>query len=340
MERWLWGNSSSAGELARLALVPVSLAYRGLVDARAVAYRAFARPKSLGVPTISVGNLAVGGAGKTPLSIWIAQRCLEMNKKPGIVLRGYGGDETLVHRKLVPEGIVVEDPKRVNGAQRAISEGADVIVLDDGFQRLGIKKDLELVLVSTESTLAPRWTLPAGPWREHRNALRRADIVIVTRKSMGAQRSRALVSDLESEVPGKPMAIAHLEIASFKGLVSEKRLSCSELKGKTVVTAAGIADPDAFAGQCRRMGAAVTSLRLKDHHRYSARDLERLDTESENADLLLITQKDAVKIRGRWPEGGKEPFVAELSVMWNSGEEMVLDALRATVRGHRSLDLT
>src|SRR5437879_11652293 len=122
----------------------------------------------LPLPTIAVGNLSVGGTGKTPLAAWIAGSCAARGRAPGILLRGYGGDEPLVHRRLVPQAVVVANPDRVAGAAAAQAQGARVLVLDDAYQLLGVRRDLNIVLVRAESVAASPWPLPPGPRRQSR----------------------------------------------------------------------------------------------------------------------------------------------------------------------------
>src|SRR5437899_9441283 len=111
----------------------------------------------LPLPTIAVGNLSVGGTGKTPLAAWIAAYCARRGWMPGILLRGYGGDEPLVHRRLVPEAVVVANPDRVAGATAARAAGARVLVLDDAYQLLGVARDLNVAVVSAESWAGSPW---------------------------------------------------------------------------------------------------------------------------------------------------------------------------------------
>jgi tetraacyldisaccharide 4'-kinase len=139
-----------------------------------------------------VGNLSVGGTGKTPLAAWIAAYCVDAGRRPGIVLRGYGRDEVLVHRRLVPEAIVVANLDRMAGAHTAQAQGATVLVLDDAFQRLDTARDLNIAVLAADQRGLPRWTLPAGPWREGQGALRRADLLVVTRKRAQADAAKAL----------------------------------------------------------------------------------------------------------------------------------------------------
>src|SRR3989475_8593631 len=129
------------------------------------AARARADAVRLPLPTIAVGNLSVGGTGKTPLAAWIAAYCVARGRTPGILLRGYGGDEPLVHRRLVPRAVVVANPDRVAGAVAARAQGAQVLVLDDAYQLLGVGRDLNIAVVSAESATASPWPLPAGAGR-------------------------------------------------------------------------------------------------------------------------------------------------------------------------------
>jgi len=139
--------------MARLMLLPLSAGYRLAIGIRAWGYsRGWSPIHDLPLPSVSVGNLTVGGSGKTPLATWIAQHYASGGLIPGILLRGYGGgDEARVHERLVPEAKVVADPDRAAGAERALARGAQVLVLDDAFQRLDVRRDLNLLVVSAES---------------------------------------------------------------------------------------------------------------------------------------------------------------------------------------------
>src|SRR3989442_4826749 len=182
-------------------------------------------------PAVAVGNGAVGGAGKTPVAAWIAGFYAGRGRTPAVLLRGYGGDEPKVHERLVPGAVVVADPDRVAAAARALAAGADVIVLDDAFQTLGVARDLNLALVSAENTRQVRWLLPAGPWRETTAALGRADGFIVTRKRVALEEAQEVADALAARWPGRPVAIAHLAPASLEGMVSGRALPLSTLAG-------------------------------------------------------------------------------------------------------------
>jgi tetraacyldisaccharide 4'-kinase len=284
----------------------------------------------LPLPTIAVGNLSVGGTGKTPLASWIARRCVAQGRRPGILLRGYGGDEQLVHRRLAPEAIVVANPDRVAGARAAREAGADVLVLDDGYQLLEVARDLNVAVVSTESGAGSPWPLPAGPWRERWDALQRADVIVVTRKHASAALAARLADRLaraprraasgtgEGARAGgeRPVAIAWLALERLEGLRSGTPQTLDALAGRRVLAAAGIADPESFGAQLEATGADVQLLAYQDHHPYDQGDLERLARAATGGDYVVVTEKDAVKLRERWPAEVAEPLVAVLGVRW------------------------
>jgi tetraacyldisaccharide 4'-kinase len=338
MIRWLWTSRRPDARLARLALLPAAGLWRSMMSARTTAYeRGWLAVHDLPLPSVAVGNLTVGGSGKTPLAIWIARHYVRRGLVPGILLRGYaGGDEALVHRHAVPEAKVVADPDRVAGAERAQAEGADVLVLDDAFQRLDIRRDLNLALVSAETTRAVRWPLPAGPWREGWHALERADGVVVTRKRASADAAEALAHELRAHVEG-PIAIVHLGLRRLEGMVSGRAHDADDLRGRRVVAASAIADPDAFVAQVKGAGAAVQVATWKDHHDFRPEDVAWLARAARKADHVVITQKDAVKLRDRWPASAPEPLVAVLDLTWEAGGDALEAALDAAVTtAHRS----
>ena len=329
--RWLWTSRRPDARLARLALLPASGLWRLAMDTRRLAYRrGWLATRDLPLPSVAVGNLTVGGSGKTPIATWIARYYVSRGVRPGILLRGYGNDETLVHQHAVPEAVVVPDPDRVAGAERALANGAQVLVLDDAYQRLDVHRDLNVLVMSAETTRAVRWPLPAGPWREGWDALDRADAVIVTRKRATPEAAQTLARQIEGRVRG-PIAVAHLGLGTLEGLVSGTRLPASTLAGKRVVAASGIADPDAFVAQTKATGAAVQVATWKDHHDYRDEDVAWLAHAARRADHVVITQKDAVKLRDRWPAAVPEPLVALLDLKWEEGGDAIAAVLDAVV---------
>lgn len=330
--RWLWTARDPAARVARAALLPVSVLFRGVVSLRTAAYARGVLPvRELGLPAVGIGNLTVGGSGKTPLAAWVAQHYETQGLVPGILLRGYGEDERYVHERLVPGAVVVADPDRVAGASAAVRRGAQVLVLDDAYQRLDVRRDLNIVVVAAESSRAVSWPLPAGPWREGLGALGRADLVIVTRKRAGPEVAQAFAESLGQRVPGRPVARCHLGIARLEGMVSGRAVAPEELRGRRVLASAGVADPEAFAAQVRAAGATVRLAAWDDHHPYDDADVAWLAQQGRGTDFVLVTEKDAVKLRRRWPSTVGEPLVAVLDVTWEAGEAAVREALDAVV---------
>jgi len=329
--RWLWTSRRPEARLARLSLLPASALYRGAMAARAAGYRrGWLTVRDFPAPCVAVGNLTLGGSGKSAVTAWIAQHYLDRGVRPGLLLPGGTSADVLVQRHAVPAAIVLGDRDAVAGGERAVAEGAQVLVLEDAYQRLDLHRDLNLAVVAAETTRAVRWSLPAGPWREGWPALRRADGVIVTRKRAPLETALSLAREIEQEVRG-PVAVAYLGLRHLEGLVSGTRQPAGVLAGKRVVAASGIADPDAFVAQTKATGAAVQVATWRDQADYRDEDVAWLAHAARRADHVVITEKDAVKLRDRWPNRVPEPLVAVLELAWEGGGEAMAAALDAVV---------
>lgn len=317
--RWLWTSRAIGARLVRAGLLPLTGLWTATMMTRAALYRRrWIRPRALPLPSVAIGNLSVGGSGKTPLAAWVADYFASRGVRPGIVLRGVGHDETLLHGELVPSAVVIAGADRVAGAARAADAGARVLVLDDAYQRLDVRRDLNVCLVSAESSQAVSWSLPAGPWREGLRALHRADVVVVTRKRADAATAAALAEMLRQRAD-RPVAVVHLELSMLRGLVSGETRPVSGLAGRRVVAASAIADPEAFGAQLKRLGARVQVAAWTDHHQFRDDDVAWLAHAARRADMVVITAKDAVKLRRRWPASVPEPWVAVLTVTFEAG---------------------
>lgn len=330
---WIWWSRRPTARVARGLLVPFAMLYRTVMVARAAAYRrGWLRQRRLPLPAVAVGNLAVGGAGKTPVAAWIAAFYTRQGVRPGILLRGYGGDEHRVHERLVPGAIVVPDPDRVAGAGRARAAGAQVLVLDDAYQRLDVARDVNVALVGTENARTVAWPLPAGPWREDWGALARADVIVVTRRRAAPAEAHRLAARIAARWPRAVVGAVYLAVDGLAGLQSGRRQELTGLAGKRVLVAAGIADPTSFAAQVRASGASVQLMAYQDHHAYPPGDVARLARAAKDADYVVVTEKDAVKLRGRWPADAPEPLVAELAVRWELNRDAVERVLEGILR--------
>ena len=181
------------------------------MTARNVLYdRGLFRSYRLPRPVISVGNLTTGGTGKTPVVRWLVRVLRRRGWTPGILHGGYAEDEPALHRAWFPDLPVVADRDRLRGAGRAMEMGADVLVLDDAFQHRRIGRDLDIVLVAAEAWGRTARLLPRGPYREPPSALRRADLVVVTRRTATAARAAQVEWDV-GRISGRPTARLHLD---------------------------------------------------------------------------------------------------------------------------------
>ena len=287
-------------------LAPLAGLFALLAALRRLAYRAgLARSRHPGVPVIVVGNLTVGGSGKTPFVIWLAQQLTQRGRKVGIVSRGYGGTQRLPAR--LPdnadpslygdEPVLIQTatglPVAVAAARSRAAEllverdAVDVIVCDDGLQHYALRRDFEIVVVDGQRGFGNGWLLPAGPLRELRSRLRSVDAVVVRDPGV-------------TGVPGLgELATASVEMRLVLGGLSPLLAGKAGLtdvahwRGRKVHAVAGIGMPERFFAALRAAGLAVLERPAPDHHPWSAHELDFGD------DLpVLMTGKDAVKCRG------------------------------------------
>jgi tetraacyldisaccharide 4'-kinase len=215
----------------------------------------------------------------------------------------------------------VEDPDRARGAASAAERGARVLVLDDGFQHLRVARDVDIVLVSAESATLPPWTLPAGPWREGWRQLRRADLVVVTAKAATHAAVTDAVRLVRRWADGRPVAVARLSLSGLTGLRTGARLPLEVLAGARVLAVSGIADPSGFRRQLEQAGARVAARAWRDHHVYRGRDVAWIERAAAKLDYVVVTAKDAPKLRPLWSDSVREALVARLSVRWEQGRD-------------------
>ncbi len=309
---------SNRGPL-RTLLAPLSWGYRLGVAGRRGAYRVGVfRSQAAGVPVVSVGNLTVGGTGKTPATLWLASRLFEDGLNPAIVTRGYGGrlaGRTVVvgrgGRPLLGVDEIGDEAcllaarfsgSVVCGADRAAAvalaveeEGAEMVVLDDGFQHWRLERDVDIVLVDGRSGFGNGSLLPAGPVREPIGALSRADAIVVTKTApVGplAETLRRRAGDVPLFAAELlPTSLSHWEDGELK------TRSLGDLVGRRVVTVSAIAEPRSFYELLGQLEAqAVEVLEYPDHHRFSQSDWQRINKAAHGADLVVCTEKDLVKL--------------------------------------------
>ena len=300
--RELWESDGVAARAGRVALAPLEVLFAAVSSARGSLYDAgvlAARPTA--IPALAIGNLTVGGTGKTPVAAWFARRLRDAGATPAIVLRGYGDDEPNVHRTLNPDVEVVVSPDRVAGSNEAKRRGCDVVVLDDAFQHRRAARVVDVVVISADAWRDDgRHLLPAGPWRERLGAVRRASVAIVTRKAAPRDRAGAVCESI-ARTARTPTAIVHLAADDLVLTKGSSRLALSSLRGQSVLAISAIGDPAAFHAQLEAVGARITSAEFRDHHPFTAEDVASLVRQASNHDRVVCTLKDAVKLAALWP---------------------------------------
>jgi tetraacyldisaccharide 4'-kinase len=282
-----------------IALWPLSVPYGLAMRVRAWMYKnAWLKRKCLNRPVISVGNITVGGTGKTPMVIWLAERLLAEGKRVAILSRGYRGSDgtsdeiELMKQRLKNRVLFGVGPDRFAEGKRLESTGVDVFVLDDGFQHLQLARDVDIVLVDSTRPLKNEFILPAGRMREPRSALYRANFVVFTR----TEQSR-LTLDTIPKSPPFAVYLANSKLLGFRKHASKdyrKNLRTS-LTGPHFAFC-GIGNPDAFFADLERWQIRLAGRRaFPDHHRYSSSEMEVLQREAglAGATALVTTEKDA-----------------------------------------------
>lgn len=300
----LWYGRSIGARIARASLMPTELLYAAVVRARGALYEHGVAPiHTPALPVLSVGNLSVGGTGKTPMTAWAAARLRESGARPAVLLRGYGegDDEPRVHAALNPEVPVIVNPDRVLGVEAARHGGADCVILDDGFQHRRLSRTVDWVLVAAERFDRSARMLPAGPLRESLRALDRADVAIVTRKSTSLAEAGAIATLLSASA-GVETAVCHLAPSGLVDVAAGTMHDIERLRSARLVAVAAIGAPEAFFAQLRACGAAeVDAVPFRDHHHFTTRDVERIVHAASGADAVVCTLKDAVKLAPVWP---------------------------------------
>lgn len=328
----IWRGEDAAAVLGRAALAPAEALYAGVVALRGAMYgTGLLRSHDLALPSVSVGNLSVGGTGKTPVAAWIAAQLIGRGARPAIVLRGYGDDEPLVHATLNASVPVIVSPDRVRGVDRASVVGADVAVLDDAFQHRRARRSADIVLVSADSWPRRVRLLPAGPWREPLRALRRASLAIVTRKAASSKDAAVVAAAIGEAAPGLPTAVIHLEADALRGAGHPGERPLASLAGQDVQAIAAIGDPRPFLAQLEAAGARVQPALFADHHAYTVADAERMALEGARADLSVCTLKDAVKLAHLWPRAAAPLWYVSQRVTVERGGAAVASLLDTLV---------
>jgi tetraacyldisaccharide 4'-kinase len=294
-----------------IALWPLSLVYGSAAKLRAWLYKqGWLKQKRLNRPVISVGNITVGGTGKTPMVIWLAEKLLAEGKHVAILSRGYRGangisDEIeLMKQRLQGRVQFGVGPDRYAEAQRLDAAGVDVYLLDDGFQHLQLARDVDIVLLDSTSPLQGEFLLPAGRLREPTSALIRATAIVFTRTNQS--------QFISARVPGFPKFSAYsagTKLLGFRTHDGDRQESLRHSLTGTHFAFCGIGNPDAFFADLQRWGVQLAGRRaFRDHHRYSQTEIAALQhaAKAAGAIALVTTEKDAQNL--------KHAVLSELSI--------------------------
>lgn len=289
--------------LTRLFGLPVWWIHQGVIHSRNRRFdRGHRQVVRLPVPVVAVGNITLGGTGKTPLVHWLADRLAAQGYRPAIISRGY---------RSAPDGRNDEarlsdhptccHPRRVLAGRSAIARGAEVLIADDLFQHRQLHRDLDLVCLDATRPFGLPWPdrgriLPLGLLRETAPSLRRADVLILTRCDQVPAAQRAQL-DAHLARFGKTLVHARHRPLALVDLVDDSQHPPDWLAERAVWLACGLGNPQAFAHSCRDLGARIAGTRFfADHHPYTREDL-RLLHHRRDGHPLIMTSKDAVKLR-------------------------------------------
>jgi tetraacyldisaccharide 4'-kinase len=342
--REVWARAGARTKLLWFCLLPASFLYALGAQARNFLYSlGWLKSTRLPKPVISVGNLNVGGTGKTPTCLWIAGELKNRGLRVGILSRGYQRDDT---RPLVlqPQSMNGSGPTNLTDVSKAGDEPSmmadlygqvvgvgknrdlaaaellrqtdvDVFILDDGFQHRRVRRDVDLLLMGADFS---GWTLPAGPFREPRRNYKRADFLLVT----GApEKWRALIA------PARAAAAfgASLQPVSLLGLNSNRRkeFPLTALYRSKILTVTGVADPRGFYRMIHDWeGEIVETLEFPDHHDYSARDWQQINRVGRLVDLIVTTEKDILKLV-RFPFARDKLVALRVAMQVENGPDLV-----------------
>ncbi len=294
--------------LARLVLWPAEVAYGGGMRLRERLYRrGILRSRRLEGTVISVGNLTVGGTGKTPMVLWLAERLAAEGHRPAVLTRGYRGESggsgagvsdadevALLRERLGERATIAVGKDRCSTGMKLAASGVRWFILDDGFQHLALKRDADIVLLDATAPFGGDHVLPAGRLREPRQGLSRADVVVITR----AEHDAVIEATVRS-VTRAPIFYAWPELERVAGALAG--LPELDRRATPVFAFCGIGNPAAFFEDLRRWGFRVAGTRsFRDHHRYSAGDLAAIERAAAEAGAaaLICTEKDRFNLRG------------------------------------------
>ena len=346
-------------KLAKILLTPASFFY-GLAAATKLSLydKDVISSFKSDIPVISIGNITVGGTGKTPVTIDLANRLLDNNLKVAILSRGYkrqtsepytvvsdgtkllcdcsaAGDEPYLMAQSCPGAVVISGADRSKTAQIARDQfNCDIILLDDGFQHLKLKRDRNLVLIDYSDRLWEEQPIPAGRLREPLSGLRRAQDFVITKvpDNKSIETIEKIKNCIREYVPDARFYSCRFDRSHLKS--NFETLPIEAIKDKRVVTVSAIARPESFINGVKELDCTVTAtMNFSDHHWFSENDLAKISEtiKSSNADFLITTEKDLVRLN--LPENlNRITYAVVLKTNWlEEVPELIQESLKAKV---------
>ncbi len=294
--------------LGRTGLSAIEIPYEALVRLRNYGYdNSILTAKKVSAPVISVGNLTLGGTGKTPLVAWLAHWFARHNKKPAIISRGYKAksgqlsDEAAELKILLPTVLHVANKRRIIAAKDAVAKGSDVLLLDDGFQHRQLRRDLNLVAIDATDPFGCNRLFPRGLLREPLKGLQRADALFLTRTDQVSIKTKNEIKEQcvrLTESHDKPWIETEHRPSNLR-LIDGTTQPLETLQNKRILSLSAIGNPAAFNKTLATIGhEPVASLTFPDHHTYATDDIHRISEKAESveAEIIVTTLKDLVKL--------------------------------------------
>ena len=303
-------------------LLPLSLLYRAGVAARSFLYEiGLLKQRRLSAKVISVGNVTVGGTGKTPLVIYLAENLSRQNKKVAILTRGYkrkkkemieltqatresvnweevGDEPYLMARRFSQVPILVTKNRVLSGGYASEKLGSNILILDDGFQHLKLHRDLDVVVIDSSNPFGNEKLLPAGILREPMNSLERADLFVLTKTDQTEDKD-GLIEKLRTYNPKALVVESVYSVRSVEDACDRSSVNAEELTNRRALAFSGIGNPVSFTDTLEKLGIQVLGHRVfGDHYAYRKKDILDLAEEARDlgVDFIVTTEKDSVRI--------------------------------------------
>jgi tetraacyldisaccharide 4'-kinase len=321
--------------IVKVILSIISIVYKAILHFVYLLYKIKVFPSYRVLPkVISVGNITLGGTGKTPLSILLAEDIRAMGRKPAVLSRGYGNDESQLLKEKLNGIPVLIGRDRVKNANRASCEfGRDCVILDDGFQHYRIKRDLDIVLIDATAPFGNMRLFPRGILREPITRLKEADIAILTKSDMGFKNVISIRNSLRELNKKIEILESFYQPLDLKRIYGEGVLPLSYIADKKIALLAGIANPNYFDWMVGELTANIKDrFYYPDHYHYSEKDITYISRTciAKNICAIVTTEKDAVRLkRLKAVSKNIETLALRINFRFSSNEETVASRLHS-----------